>query len=86
MTAAERLLQLAGTTGTAAALLMAIGAGATTGAALVSYSDTVNGTAGERLLTDRKPQAGGAWIPAPNRKPKSVKRENDEAFLLAVLL
>lgn len=52
MTAAERLLQLAGTTGTAAALLLAIGVGATTGEALNKYSVITEGTAAEHLLSE----------------------------------
>lgn len=51
-TAAERLLQLAGAPGTAAALLLAIGQGLTTGEALVAYSGTAGMTAGEHLLSD----------------------------------
>lgn len=50
MTAAERLLALAGTTGTAAALLLAIGTGATTGAALLNYSRLASGPASAHLL------------------------------------
>ena len=51
-TAAERLLQLAGKTGSAASLLLAIGVGATTGAALVQYSQLPTATAAEHLLAD----------------------------------
>ena len=53
MTAAERLQQLAGATGTAAALLLAIGAGATTGEALADYSALPAATAAEHLLAER---------------------------------
>jgi hypothetical protein len=52
MTAAERLLLLSETTGTAGALLLAIGSGATTGAALVSYSGLSSDTAANHLLSD----------------------------------
>lgn len=51
-TAAERLVHLAGTTGTAAALLLMIGSGATAGEALVDYSGLPSGTAAEHLLVD----------------------------------
>ncbi len=50
MTTGERLALLAGTSGTAAALLMMIGSGATTGAALDDYSTISTGTAMEHLL------------------------------------
>jgi hypothetical protein len=52
MTAAERLLQLAGATGTAAVLLLSIGTGATAGDALVEYSGLESATASEHLLAD----------------------------------
>ena len=55
MTAGDRLHQLAGISGTAAALLLAIGAGATTGAALVDYSGLATGTAAEHLLAEHAP-------------------------------
>lgn len=86
MTAAERLVSLVGHGGSAAALLLAIGAGATTGAALVDYSRLPSGTAADHLLATRQPQeepgfAGGmTWRPY-KRRP----REEDEALLLAVL-
>lgn len=72
MTAAERLLALAGATGTAAALLLAIGSGATAGAALVDYSGLPTGTAATHLLTDAEvattSPAGGSSTKA-KRKP-----------------
>lgn len=52
MTAGERLVLLAGTGGVAATLLLAIGSGATSGAALVNYSQLASGTAAEHLLVD----------------------------------
>lgn len=52
MTAADRLRLLAGTTGSAAALLLAIGSGSTTGDALLDYSSIDSGTAAEHLLTE----------------------------------
>jgi len=59
-TAGERLLQLAGSTGTAASLLLSIGAGATTGAALVNYSGLISAPAAAHLLIERS-----AVSPAP---------------------
>ena len=53
MTAAERLKLLSGTTGTAAALLLSIGVGATTGDALNAYSSISTGTAAEHLLSEK---------------------------------
>jgi hypothetical protein len=85
-TAAERLVALAGTTGTAGALLLLIGSGATAGAALVNYSGLASATASVHLLTDRdqpqpEPGFGGVHRPYVKRKPK----EEDEAILLALL-
>lgn len=66
-TAAERLVQLAGRTGTAAALLLAIGTGATAGEALVNYSGLPSGTAAQHLLAERavisQPPSSGALRP-----------------------
>lgn len=50
MTTGEKLIALAGATGSAAALLMMIGSGATTGAALDDYSVITTGTAMEHLM------------------------------------
>lgn len=66
MTAAERLLYLAGTTGTTGALLLAIGTGATAGAALVAYSGLASDTAAAHLLTDRA--QGSSWITRARRR------------------
>lgn len=62
MTAAERLVQLAGRTGTAAALLLAIGTGATAGEALVNYSGLPSGTAAQHLLQDRQPHVEPTFV------------------------
>ena len=53
MTAAERLKLLSGATGAAAALLLSIGVGATTGEALNAYSSIEAGTAAEHLLSNK---------------------------------
>lgn len=69
-TAAERLLSLAGTTGTAAALLLAIGTGATAGGALVNYSGMASGTAAEHLLVEKQATHetySGGWFDFPDR-------------------
>jgi len=53
MTAADRLKLLSGLAGvSAAAMLLAIGSGVTTGEALVNYSQLETGTAAEHLLAD----------------------------------
>lgn len=51
-TAAERLVTLAGTGGTAGVLLLMIGTGGTAGAALVNYSGLPTATAAVHLMTD----------------------------------
>ena len=57
MTAAERLKQLSGlSAATAAAMLLAIGSGATAGDLLVSSSPLSSATAAEHLLADRAAQ------------------------------
>lgn len=84
-TAGERLVALAGSTGTSAALLLLIGSGATAGAALVNYSGLATGTAAEHLLADRaatQPTTGGGWVGTARRR----KTENDEALLLLGLV
>lgn len=55
-TAGERLRQLAGFSGSAAALLLAIGTGATAGDLLASRSGVGTGTAAAHLLADNLPQ------------------------------
>lgn len=51
-TAADRLVAIAGHGGTASALLLAIGIGATAGAALVDYSGLSTATATQHLLAE----------------------------------
>ncbi len=74
MTAAERLLQLSKLSGVAAAsMLLAIGAGATTGEALVDYSHIDTATAAEHLLAERVQQSdGGALLRASQAQTKRV--------------
>jgi hypothetical protein len=52
MTAGERLRQLAGFSGSAAALLLSLGTGATAGELLRSHSGLVTGTASEHILVE----------------------------------
>jgi hypothetical protein len=70
MTTGERLAQISGLTGvTAAAMLLAVGVGATAGAALVNYSHLSTATAEEHLLVDRvAAQQGGGVSPFKLRK------------------
>ena len=72
MTAGERLAFLAGASGTAAALLLMIGAGATTGAALLDYSALPTATAAEHLLSDGGVIATseGNWILQARRRKR----------------
>jgi len=81
MTAAERLLHLAGTTGSAAALLLSIGAGATAGEALNDYSSIDTGSAAEHLLSERVSFASlGGYGPVEqkSKKPKVIDEEIEE--------
>lgn len=89
-TAGERLAALAGVTGTAAALLLAIGSGATTGAALVDYSGLPSATAAEHLLASGAPQAeqpdaGGAAIRHRQGRRRRVHSERPEVDLPPML-
>lgn len=67
-TAGERLATLAGATGTAAALLLAIGTGPTAGAALVDYSGLPSATAAEHLLAEHVPLEQAAEMHGGKRK------------------
>jgi len=83
MTAGERLVQLAGRGGTAGALLLMIGAGATSGAALVNHSGLPDGPAAAHLLAERAvPPAqtfGGRVLYAePTRRLRARIRRDEE--------
>lgn len=72
-TTGERLVYLAGSGGTAATLLLAIGGGATTGEALLDYSPLPTGTAAEHLSADNgvvtlqglSYWTGSVWVEKP---------------------
>lgn len=82
MTAGERLRALAGQDGTAAALLARIGAGATTGAALVNYSGLLTGSAAEHLLAERAAQwPGGTFGVGYDTARRRTRRKRDEELL-----
>lgn len=70
MTAGERLWRLAAQAGTAAALLLQIGTGATAGAALVNYSGLNTRTAAEHLLSDVK-RSSNSTRRNPRKYPKA---------------
>lgn len=102
MTAGERLHHLAGISGSAAALLLAIGSGATAGAALVNHSGLASGTAADHLMVDRVMAGMGAYLPPAGKPPRfrpepfvpahipyellDRRRDDEDAFLLGVLL
>ena len=86
MTTGERLALLAGASGTAAALLLLIGSGATTGEALVDFSQLPTATAAEHLLAEgdgvQAPTEGHGFVitdTAPQlwwkRKPRAMPVE-----------
>lgn len=92
MTAAERLLSLAGASGTAGALLLAIGSGVTAGEALVDYSGLSSATASAHLLAahavvEPPASSGGFNMMHIDRRPDTKKRRReDEAILFTVIL
>jgi hypothetical protein len=80
MTAGERLRALAGVSGTAGALLLMIGTGATSGAILVDYSQLPTGTAAQHLLVDRvttppEEHHGGGWDYGEHKRKHKEKEE-----------
>lgn len=83
MTTGERLRALAGQDGAAAALLASIGAGATTGAALVNYSGLLTGSAAEHLLAERAaPWPGGTFgVGYDTARRRRTRRKRDEELL-----
>lgn len=89
-TAADRLAYLAGAAGAAGALLLAVGSGATAGAALVDYSQLVIATAAQHLLAEHAtpalPVMSGGHGGRPYKRRLPHPREEDEALLLAVIL
>lgn len=89
MTAAERLVSLAGGSGAAGVLLLAIGSGATAGAALVNYSGLPSGTAAEHLMADIVTIGGGWHGDDVGEDIRVIKRpgfnHEDEEDLMAIL-
>lgn len=96
-TAGARLAQLAGISGAAGVLLLAIGSGATAGAALVNYSGLPSATAAQHLEFT-KTQKGGivpyqdhddrgrqAYIRDIERRLSEVYREDDEKILAVIM-
>lgn len=93
MTSGERLRSLAGVGGSAAALLLLIGTGATAGEALRDYSGLASATAVGHLLADvgippEEPTytQGGAPITRRKQQPSKILRarmvrDNDILFL-----
>jgi hypothetical protein len=92
-TAAERLVSLAGQSGAAGALLLAIGAGATAGEALADYSGLPTATAAVHLMTDVAVSGGFKmdYGYLPNRKkkqdaPEVIADDEDELEMLLLTL
>ncbi len=87
MTAADRLRALAGQTGTAAALLLLIGAGSTAGDALVNYSGLATGAAEQHLLADRaSQQAGGGWSAQQDQLEHILQDDNEVMMIVIAML
>jgi hypothetical protein len=75
MTAAERLLYLAGTDGSAGSLLMMLASGSTSGEILVNYSGIESTTASDHLLYERVASVvggGGYTYPLDARRSPRV--------------
>ncbi len=93
MTAAERLVALAGSTGTAAALLLMLASGATAGEALTAYSGLDGETAAVHLMTDvvapeeDDQEPARYWgPPMPTYiDPRPRRRREEEALVLCGL-
>lgn len=89
MTAGDRLALVSGLSGvTAAAMLAAIGAGATTGDALVNYSGLASATAAVHLLTDIAPSAppGVVFSDPPIQIMQGQRKKRKPTDLLLLLL
>jgi hypothetical protein len=85
-TAGDRLRQLAGSSGAAGALLLMIGSGATSGAALVNYSGLLDSSAAAHLLADHAaspaPTLGGHGLYAePTRRLRARIRRDEELIV-----
>lgn len=74
MTAAERLLALSKSTGTAGALLLLIGSGATSGVALLDYSGLESATASAHLLYEQVAFGGANGSRTVKKKSRWVQR------------
>lgn len=99
MTTGERLRQLAGVSGTAATLLLLIGAGGTSGEALVKYSGLPTNPAAVHLMHDvvvvaPRPQTyggggggGGGFIirSSDTRQTLSARQKSEDKELLSIL-
>lgn len=91
MTTGERLTQLSGLSGvTAAVMLLAIGSGATTGAALVNYSGLPTGTAAQHLLVDFVDDERRGRRNHRNRMEREmrmqIKQQNETIIRLATII
>ena len=87
------MVALAGSGGIASALLLSIGLGATTGAALVNYSGLPSATAEVHLLVNRDsvsinpPRNSflGYLVETDGRRKQEIKAYNDEQDILELL-
>lgn len=91
MTAGERLRALAGAGGSAAALLLLIGAGATAGEALRDYSGLASATAAGHLLAEVVPaqaptSEGGNPLPRRHGVFRSLRGNDTDDDVLLLLL
>ena len=81
MTAGERLRALAGVGGTAGALLLLIGSGATAGTALVDYSGLPTATAAVHLMTDvvvEQPCGGWEHVRDHRRTKEDIRKAREK--------
>jgi hypothetical protein len=82
-TAGERLRQLAGSGGSAGALLLMISSGATAGSALVAYSGLPVGSAADHLMADMaRPWPGGTFgFGYDSVRRQRPRRKRDEELI-----